>query len=109
MSSTAEIINPLVGQAVSEKLAKGNYQLWKMQVLAAVRGVRLEGYLTGAAAALATTIKDKDVDVPNPAWEDWKTTDQQVLGFLLRSKSVAYFSCVNSIPFCVLFTSIPRK
>lgn len=85
MSSTAAIINPLVGQAVSEKLAKGNYQLWKMQVLAAVRGVRLEGYLTGAAAAPATTIKDKDVDVPNPAWEDWKTTDQQVLGFLLSS------------------------
>ena len=47
-TSYAAAINPLVGQAVSEKLNKNNHALWKMQVLAIVRGARLEGFLTGA-------------------------------------------------------------
>ena len=47
-TSYAAAINPMVGQAISEKLNKNNHALWKMQVLAIVRGARLEGFLTGA-------------------------------------------------------------
>ena len=52
--------------------------------------VELEGFLTGIIEAPTTTIKGKDADgkeadVPNPAYQTWSITDQQVLGFLLSS------------------------
>ncbi|WVZ49645.1 hypothetical protein U9M48_000985 [Paspalum notatum var. saurae] len=74
---------------ISEKLTKTNHALWKAQVLAVIRGARLEGYyLTGATPAPAATIKGKDAkgedaDVPNPAFEEWFATDQQT-----RARSV---------------------
>ncbi|WVZ92939.1 LOW QUALITY PROTEIN: hypothetical protein U9M48_038969 [Paspalum notatum var. saurae] len=91
-SSSTPVHNPLIGHTISEKLTKGTYALWKAQVLAVIRGARLEGYLTGATKAPAATIKGKDdagkeVNLPNPAFEDWVATDQQVLGFLLPSMS----------------------
>jgi hypothetical protein len=52
-------INPLAGQGVSEKLTKTNFTLWRMQVLATVRGARLEGFLTGAIKAPTTMITEK--------------------------------------------------
>lgn len=62
-----------------------------MQVLAAVRGARLEGFLTGAAKAPTTMIKEtkdgKEVEVSNPAYEEWVATDQQVLGYLISNMS----------------------
>ncbi|WVZ53456.1 hypothetical protein U9M48_004396 [Paspalum notatum var. saurae] len=81
--------NPLVGISITEKLSKSNYGMWKAQVLAAVRGSRLVGHLTGASQAPSAEI-DGEVDgktckVPNPAYEEWYATDQQVLGFILTS------------------------
>ena len=58
-SSATPIVNPLIGQVVSEKLAKGNHVLWKAQVLAVVKGARLEGYLMGAAKTPPSTIQEK--------------------------------------------------
>ena len=89
-TSYAAAINPLVGQAVSEKLNKNNHALWKMQVLAIVRGARLEGFLTGAtktppASTMKTTADGKEEEVQNPLYVEWVATDQQVLGFLLSS------------------------
>ena len=84
-------INPLAGQGVSEKLTKTNFALWRMQVLAAVRGARLEGFLTGAAKAPTTMIKEtkdgNEAEVSNPAYEEWVATDQQVLGYLISNMS----------------------
>ena len=56
-SSSAPIVNPLIGQMVAEKLTKTNHAIWKMQVLTTVRGARLEGYLTGKIKAPALTKK----------------------------------------------------
>lgn len=83
-------MNPLSGQSVTEKLARLNYATWRAQVLVTLRGECLQGYLTGAKAAppAETGGKDavgKDVKIPNPAWDEWYTSDQQVLGFLLTS------------------------
>jgi hypothetical protein len=84
-------INPLAGQGVSEKLTKANFALWRMQVLAAVRGARLEGFLTGAAKAPTAMIKEtkdgNEAEVSNPAYEEWVATDQQVLGYLISNMS----------------------
>lgn len=52
-SSLSAIVNPLVDIAITEKLSKANHAMWKAHVLAAVRGSRLEGHLTGATPALA--------------------------------------------------------
>jgi hypothetical protein len=82
--------NPWFGNAVTEKLSRTNHAMWKAQVLATVRGFRLEGHLTGATPAPAMEIDDKDpagkdAKVPNPAYEDWFAKDQQVLSFVLGS------------------------
>ncbi|BAF18023.1 Os05g0527300 [Oryza sativa Japonica Group] len=91
-SSKTAAGNPLGGNAISEKLSKSNHALWKAQVMAAVRGARLEGHLTGATktpnALITTTAGDKgekEVTVRNPEFDDWVATDQQVLGFLLST------------------------
>lgn len=91
-SSKTAARNPLGGNAISEKLSKSNHALWKAQVMAAVRGARLEGHLTGATkvpnALITTTAGDKgekEVTARNPEFDDWIATDQQVLGFLLST------------------------
>jgi hypothetical protein len=48
MINTA-ILNPLMGIAITEKLGKSNHAMWKAQILAAVRGSRMVGHLTGAS------------------------------------------------------------
>jgi hypothetical protein len=78
----------MIAHPVSKKLAKHNHTTWRAQVLATIRGARLEGYLTGSAKKPAMMIDDKDGDmVTNPVYEDWLAADQQVLSFLLSSVS----------------------
>jgi hypothetical protein len=92
VSSSSNIVNSLLGQAVSEKLTKSNHVLWNAQVRATIRGERLIGFLTGDAKAPDEKIKSKgadvhEVEVPNPYYENWEATDQQVLSYLLASLS----------------------
>jgi hypothetical protein len=91
-SSSSNIVNPLLGQAVSKKLTKSNHVLWNAQVRVMIRGARLIGFLTGDAKAPDEKIKSKGADghkveVPNPDYENWEATDQQVLSYLLASLS----------------------
>jgi hypothetical protein len=88
--AVAAALNPFMGITVTEKLGKNNHAMWKAQVLAAVRGSRMVGHLTGASPAPAEEIdgKDnsgKDAVVPNPAYEEWFSRDQQVLSFVPES------------------------
>lgn len=91
MASSSAAINPLAGHHVSEKLSKLNHALWKAQVRAAVHGARLQGHVTGDSEApeleLVTKVDDKEVEKPNPAYEEWEAMDQQVLSYLLSSLS----------------------
>jgi hypothetical protein len=81
-SYSTVVVNPLVGQGVSDKLMKTNFALWRMQVLVGVRGARLEGFLDGTTKVPTTMIKEtedgKKVELSNPAYEEWVATDQQV-------------------------------
>jgi hypothetical protein len=86
----AALLNLLMGITITEKLAKSNHAMWKAQILAAVRGCRMEGHLTGATAApdeevLAKDSSGMEVNVPNPEYEEWFFRDQQVLSFVLGS------------------------
>jgi len=74
-SSSAGSSNPLIGIQVTEKLTKNNFALWRAQVLTAIRGAHLEGYVTGKVVAPAVEIDEKQADkvvkVSNPEYEEW--------------------------------------
>jgi hypothetical protein len=83
-SSSAASSNLFFGIQVSEKLNKSNHALWKAQVLTAIRGARVEGHINGKIATppAEEDVKQGDttVKMPNPAYDEWFTVDQQVLG-----------------------------
>jgi hypothetical protein len=57
-----------------EKLRRGNFILWQAQVLPAIKGTCLIGYLDGSIEApkkdIAVKKGDKDITKPNPDYED---------------------------------------
>lgn len=79
-------------QKITEKLSKSNYALWRVQVLPAMRGAQLEGFLDGTEVAPPKMITEKGADgknvtMPNPEYARWLELDQQVLSYLLSSLS----------------------
>ena len=91
MASSSSTSNPLSGIQVQEKLTRLNYAVWAAQILAAIHGARLEGYITGKTEAPAAKVEKKAGEtttlVDNPAYEEWFARDQQVLGFLFSALS----------------------
>lgn len=79
------------GVPVTEKLGKNNYLLWKAQVLPAVRGAQMFGYLDGTVVIPPQEVNVKDGDKiakgPNPEYAQWVAADQQVLGYMMSSLS----------------------
>ena len=47
---------------IVDKLDKGNHPIWRAQVMATIRGARLEGFLTGKKTKPAEEVEIKDVD-----------------------------------------------
>jgi hypothetical protein len=87
-SSSALSVVPSIAFLVAEKLNRSNHQLWKAQVMSALRGAQKAHFIAADVAAPAKTIKDKDSkDVPNPEYDLWVAQDQQVLNYLLSSVS----------------------
>jgi hypothetical protein len=77
--------------AVTIRLTKANYLLWRAQLLSYLRSTNLTGYLDGAIPAPeqkipASTVVGAELLV-NPAYTAWYNKDQQVLGGLLSSMS----------------------
>jgi hypothetical protein len=77
---------------IQEKLSKLNHATWKAQVLAMIHGARLEGFLTGKIK------KSEGNKVPNPNYDDWLATDQQVLSYILASISKEILTQVAAKP-----------
>jgi len=42
---------PSLGYPATEKLAKNNYLLWRAQVISALRGAQMSGYVDGSVTA----------------------------------------------------------
>lgn len=91
MASSSSSSNPLLRLQVTEKLTRQNHAMWSVQVLATIRGVRLERFINGKTVTpeeeVDDKVDDKVVRVSNPAYEEWFALDQQVLGFLFSSLS----------------------
>lgn len=77
--------------AVTIRLTKNNFIIWRVQLLPYLRSMKLMGYLDGsitAPAKLVTSSAAAGTDlVLNPAYDWWYDQDQQVLSGLLSSIS----------------------
>jgi hypothetical protein len=75
--------------AIAVRLNGSNFMLWKALALPTFAGARLHGFLDGSAPAPPSTIRegtgDAARDVAKPAYAQWWTLDQRVLGHLLGS------------------------
>lgn len=89
-TSSASAAAPSIGYPILEKLTRSNHLLWKAQVISALRGAQLGGYVDGEIKEPAKTIAKSTTDatpVPNPAHPTWVAQDQQVLSYMLSSLS----------------------
>jgi hypothetical protein len=92
LSSTIPNLTTMNLHPIVDKLDKGNHPIWRAQVMATIRGARLEGFLTGKKTKPAEEVEIKDADgnlikTANSEYEDWIAADQQVLSYLLASVS----------------------
>lgn len=87
-SSTGVALN--LGAPPSEKLARGNFTIWKAQVLPALQGAQVTGLLDNTDAAPSKMVEITKADKTsamesNPLDRPWIAKDQQVLAYLLNS------------------------
>jgi hypothetical protein len=87
-SSSSRASIPL-HHAVTIRLNKSNYLLWRAQLVPFLRSVKLMGYLDSTTPAPAKMIAASTATgaerVSNPAYERWYDQDQQLLNGLLSS------------------------
>jgi hypothetical protein len=74
-----------------EKLSRNNHVLWKAQVLAAIKGAQLDGFIEPTTAApdrflpAKADAKEGDPLVVNLEYSSWVAKDQTVLSYLLSN------------------------
>ncbi|KAH9717592.1 retrovirus-related pol polyprotein from transposon RE2 [Citrus sinensis] len=87
------------------KLDRSNYMLWRNQVLASIRGNRLEGYINGEKVAsnqfittggYAGVAGSSTQQNENPEYTVWRSQDQTLLSWLLSSVIEGILSLVHS-------------
>jgi hypothetical protein len=80
-----------IHHAVTIRLTKSNFLLWRAQLLPFLRSAKLMGYLDGSlsppAQQIASTSDNGITMVSNPDYDRWFDQDQQVLSGLLSSMS----------------------
>ncbi|KAL9453591.1 hypothetical protein AB3S75_009240 [Citrus x aurantiifolia] len=83
------------------KLDQANYLIWRSQVLASIRGNRLEKFIdetvTPPPSHIVQRIDDELRSVENPDSSSWKPQDQVLLGWLLSSMSEGIVSLVFNL------------
>lgn len=108
VSSSAPILNTIVNSAISSftfntpvKLDQSNFLIWRSQVLASIRGNRLEKFIDDSAtpppSRIAQMIGDDIRFVENPEFVIWRSQDQVLLGWLLSSMSEGIISLVFNL------------
>ncbi|CAA0833005.1 Unknown protein, partial [Striga hermonthica] len=88
-SSNPDQVVQLQSQLITVKLSDTNYLIWQQQVLAAVRGYGLMGYLDGSLSKPAEYMPGgSNVGaIPNPLFSTWVRQDQLLASWLLSSLS----------------------
>lgn len=81
------LVNP-ANQVNSVKLTDENYLLWNLQVLAGLRGLGLESFISIHPPVPPQVLSvDETSEVVNPAFITWCRQDQLLFSFLLASMS----------------------
>jgi hypothetical protein len=79
---------------INEKLTRGNFPLWRAQVLSSIRGVEVFDFLSPTAAPPAKYLvkkvegdedAEKEAPILNKDYTSWIPKDQQVLSYLFVS------------------------
>jgi hypothetical protein len=91
MSTSSTFAAIPIHHAVTIRLTKSNFILWRAQLLPYLQSMKLMGYIDGSLKApekkvLSSTDAAATL-IPNPAYERWYDQDQQVLSGLLSSMS----------------------
>lgn len=86
--SSASAAAPSFDFPATEKLVKNNFQMWKAQVMSALRGAQVASFINPAAATPPKTVDKPDDQVPNPGYDLLVAKDQQILNYLLSSLSL---------------------
>jgi hypothetical protein len=75
---------PSLGHPVIAKLTRENFTLWKAQVVPAIRGAQLYGYIDGTVKAPPVEVDGADANtkVPNPTYTAWVAQDQNLLSYI---------------------------
>lgn len=67
----------MIGYPVTEKLSRNKFHEWKAQVMSALRGAKLAGFVDGSSAAPTVAVIDKEgKETPNPEYANWVVQDQ---------------------------------
>jgi hypothetical protein len=87
MASSSSSSTPSLGHLVSEKLTRENFTLWKAQVIPAIKGAQLYGYVDGTIKAPPAEIdrEEANSNVSNPAYATWMAQDQSLLSYINAS------------------------
>ncbi|KAF7807409.1 glutamate receptor [Senna tora] len=77
-------------QATTVKLDRSNFLLWELVVLSLIEGNKLTSHINGLVSPPARVIAASDgaEATPNPAYEDWYTTDRLLMGWLRNTISI---------------------
>ncbi|KAK6153714.1 hypothetical protein DH2020_013353 [Rehmannia glutinosa] len=87
-TTSQEQVIQLQSQLISTKLSDSNYLVWRQQVLTAIRGYGLLGYINGTVAMPPEyTPGTSGNNVLNPAYSTWTRQDQLLASWLLSSLS----------------------
>ena len=84
------------------KLDRSNYLLWRSQVLALIRGNRLEGFIDGTNPALDEHLifvgaNGSTQEIANPTYQNWRSHDQTLLKMALIIDKRRYFKSRNKL------------
>nr|KAJ0214523.1 hypothetical protein LSAT_V11C400210300 [Lactuca sativa] len=88
-----------IATAITCKLNRSNFQLWKAQLVPIFKGVQLFGYLDGSIksplAKVSTGVDAEARETNNPEYNSWMVQDQAVIGGLLSSitKEILQVNC----------------
>jgi hypothetical protein len=87
--ASPSLSGPSIGNAITVRLSRDNFFLWRAQAAPVLRGHQLFGYADGSIKAPAQIITegsgDSAVQVVNPAYARWYAQDQLVLSALVAS------------------------
>lgn len=114
-STTSSVFSPIpIHHAVTIRLTKTNFLLWRAQMLPYLRSARLVGYTDGSIKApqkyVAASSDDSAEQVPNPAYDRrWFDQDQLVLSGILSSLSEEILQdVVEATSACEAWTALER-